>query len=55
MRKKHGTYWRLNTGNWDLDKGNKPRLEYEYSYVENFSASILFGKLSDKLVLIPMY
>jgi hypothetical protein len=42
-----------NTGNWDLDKGNEPRLEYEYSCVENFSASILFENLSDKFGLDP--
>jgi hypothetical protein len=31
-----------NTGNWDLDKANEPRLEYEYSGVENFSTSTFF-------------
>jgi hypothetical protein len=29
-----------NTDNWDFEKGNKARLEYEYSCVENFSTSI---------------
>jgi hypothetical protein len=42
-----------NTGNWDLDKGNKPHLEYEYSCVENFSTFTLFEHLSDKFGLDP--
>jgi hypothetical protein len=42
-----------NTGNWDLDKGTKPRLEYEYFCVENFSTSTLFEHLSDKFGLDP--
>jgi hypothetical protein len=42
-----------NTGNWDLDKGNKPRLEYEYFCVENFSTSTVFEHLSDKFGLDP--
>jgi hypothetical protein len=42
-----------NIGNWDLDKGNKPRLEYEYFSVENFSTSTLFEHLSDKFGLDP--
>jgi hypothetical protein len=42
-----------NTGNWDLDKGNKLRLEYEYFCVENFSTSTLFEHLSDKFGLDP--
>jgi hypothetical protein len=42
-----------NTGNWDLDKGNEPRLECEYSCVENFSTSTLFEHLSDKFCLDP--
>jgi hypothetical protein len=29
-----------NTDNWDFNKGNKARLEYEYSCVDNFSTSI---------------
>ena len=28
-----------NTDNWDLDKGDEPRLEYEDACVENFSTS----------------
>jgi hypothetical protein len=42
-----------NTVNWDLDKGNEPRLEYEYSCVENLSTSTLFEHLSDKFGLDP--
>jgi hypothetical protein len=42
-----------NTGNWDLDKGNKLYLEYEYSCVENFSTSTVFEHLSDKFGLDP--
>jgi hypothetical protein len=26
-----------NTDNWDLDKGNEPKLQYDYKYVEVFS------------------
>jgi hypothetical protein len=42
-----------NTGNWDLDKGNKLRLKYEYLCVENFSTSIVFEHLTDKFGLNP--
>jgi hypothetical protein len=42
-----------NTGSWDLNKGNKPHLEYEYSCVENCSTSTVFEHLSDKFVLDP--
>jgi hypothetical protein len=42
-----------NIGNWDLIKGNKPRLEYEYLCVENFSTSTMFEHLSDKFGLDP--
>jgi hypothetical protein len=42
-----------NNGNWDLGKGNEPRLEYEYSCVDNFFASILFENLSHKFGLGP--
>jgi hypothetical protein len=41
-----------NTGTWDLDKGNKPHLEYEYFRVE-FSTSTLFEHLSEKFGLDP--
>ena len=34
-----------NTEAWDLDKGNIPGLDYEYSAVESFVASILFADL----------
>jgi hypothetical protein len=40
-----------NTDNWDLDKGNKSCLEYEYACVENFYSSPLFAELSDKFSL----
>jgi hypothetical protein len=42
-----------NTGNWGLDKGNEPHLEYEYSYVKSFSTSTVFEHLSDKFGLHP--
>ena len=42
-----------NTGHWDLDKGNEPYLDYEYSCVENFSTSTLFKNLSDIFNLDP--
>ena len=42
-----------NTGHWDLDKGNEPYLDYQYSCVENFSTSILFKNLSDNFGLDP--
>jgi hypothetical protein len=42
-----------NTGNWDLDKGNEPHLEYEYSHAENFYTSTVFEHLSDKFGLDP--
>ena len=37
-----------NTDAWDLDKGNKPGLDYEYWCVENFSTSILFEELKNR-------
>jgi hypothetical protein len=40
-----------NTNNWDLDKGNKSCLEYEYTCVENFHTSPLFVELSNKFGL----
>ena len=40
-----------NTDNWDLDKGNIPGFEYEYTCVEKFHSSPLFSKLSDKFSL----
>ena len=42
-----------NTGHWDLNKGNEPYLDYQYSCVENFSTSILFKNLSDNFGLDP--
>ena len=42
-----------NTSHWDLDKGNEPYLDYEYSCVENFSTSALFENLSDNFGLDP--
>jgi hypothetical protein len=42
-----------NTDAWDLDKGNEPCLEYEYSCVENFSTTILFKELSNRFGLDP--
>ena len=44
-----------NTDNWDLDKGNIPGLEYEYTCVEKFHSSPLFSELVISLVLIPMF
>jgi hypothetical protein len=38
---------------WDLDIGNKPRFQYEYSCVENFSTTILFEELSNRFGLDP--
>jgi hypothetical protein len=38
---------------WDLDKGNEPCFEYEYSCVENFSTTILFEELSNRFGLDP--
>jgi hypothetical protein len=38
---------------WDLDKGNEPCFEYEYSCVENFSTTILFEELSNRFGLNP--
>ena len=42
-----------NTSRWDLDKGNEPYFDYEYSCVENFSTSILFHNLGDTFGLDP--
>jgi hypothetical protein len=38
---------------WNLDKGNEPCFECEYSCVENFSTTILFKELSYRLGLDP--
>ena len=43
-----------NTDNWDLDKGNEPHLEYEYTYVENFSTSPSFEELGNRFGLDPL-
>ena len=40
-----------NTDNLDLEKGNIPGLEYEYTCVEKFHSSPLFSELSDKFSL----
>ena len=41
------------TNHWDLDRGNEPYFDYEYSCVEKFSTSILFRNLSDTFGLDP--
>jgi hypothetical protein len=42
-----------NTDASDLDKSNKPRVEYEYSCVENFYTTILFKELSNMFDINP--
>jgi hypothetical protein len=42
-----------NSAAWDLDKCNEPHFDFEYACVENFSTTILFEELKNKIGLDP--